>query len=77
MRTYRIAEWMSSPPIVIPATTTLADAQHLMERRQVRRLPVTQDGRLMGIVTWGDLRAGIGSRRIGGLAAGCESDQQE
>lgn len=57
MRTYRIAEWMSSPPIVIPATTTLADAQHLMERRQVRRLPVTQDGRLMGIVTWGDLRA--------------------
>jgi CBS domain-containing protein len=57
MRTYRIAEWMSSPPVVIPPTTTLAAAQHLMERRQVRRLPVMQDGQLMGIVTWGDLRA--------------------
>jgi CBS domain-containing protein len=57
MRTYRIAEWMSSPPIVIPTTTTLAAAQHVMEQRHVRRLPVMQDGRLMGIVTWGDLRA--------------------
>jgi hypothetical protein len=28
-----------------------------MERRKVRRLPVVQDGHLIGIVTWGDLRA--------------------
>ena len=57
MRTTRIAEWMSSPPIVVTTATTLADAQHVMERRHVRRLPVMQYGRLMGIVTWGDLRA--------------------
>lgn len=57
MRSYRIADWMSSPPIVIPPTTTLAAAQHLMERRHVRRLPVVQDRRLIGILTWGDLRA--------------------
>jgi CBS domain-containing protein len=57
MRTDRIAEWMSSPPIVIPATTTLAAAQHVMEQRHVRRLPVVQGKRLIGIVTWGDLRA--------------------
>src|SRR5690349_3962055 len=57
MRTYRITEWMSSPPIVIPPTTTLAAAQHLMEQRHLRRLPVVQGTRLVGIVTWGDLRA--------------------
>jgi predicted transcriptional regulator len=28
-----------------------------MERRHVRRLPVVTNGRLVGIVTWGDLRA--------------------
>jgi CBS domain-containing protein len=57
MRTYRIAEWMSSPPIVVTTATTLADVQRVMERRHVRRLPVMHDGRLVGIVTWGDLRA--------------------
>ncbi len=57
MHMYRIAEWMSSPPIVIVTTTTLADAQRMMEQLHVRRLPVVQAGRLVGIVTWGDLRA--------------------
>jgi CBS domain-containing protein len=57
MRTYRIAEWMSSPPIVVSTATTLADAQRVMEQCHVRRLPVMQDGQLTGIVTWGDLRA--------------------
>jgi CBS domain-containing protein len=57
MRTYYIADWMSTPPILVRPTTTLADAQRIMEHRHVRRLPVVQDGRLVGIVTWGDLRA--------------------
>src|SRR5215216_4814762 len=57
MHTYRIADWMSSPPIVVVATVTLADAQHMMEQLHVRRLPVVRSGQLIGIVTWGDLRA--------------------
>ena len=57
MRSDRIAEWMSTPPIVVPPTTTLADAQHLMEERHVRRLPVVRNEQLVGIVSWGDLRA--------------------
>src|SRR6266487_542918 len=57
MRTYRVADWMSTPPILARSTTTLADAQRIMEHRKVRRLPVVQDGRLVGILTWGDLRA--------------------
>jgi len=57
MRTYYVADWMSTPPILARPTTTLADAQRMMEHRHVRRLPVVQDRRLVGIVTWGDLRA--------------------
>ncbi len=57
MRAYRVADWMSTPPILARPTTTLEDAQRIMEHRKVRRLPVVEDGRLMGIFTWGDLRA--------------------
>jgi CBS domain-containing protein len=57
MHTYRVADWMSTPPIVVAPTVTLAEAQRLMEQRRARRLPVVDDGRLVGIVTLGDLRA--------------------
>jgi CBS domain-containing protein len=57
MRTYYIADWMSRPPLLARPTTTLADARRMMEHCHVRRLAVVQDGRLVGIVTWGDLRA--------------------
>jgi CBS domain-containing protein len=61
MRTYRVANWMSTPPILVRPTTTLADAQRIMEHRKVRRLPVVQDGHLIGVVSWGDLRAALPS----------------
>ena len=51
MHTYRVADWMSTPPIVVAPTVTLAEAQRLMEQRRVRRLPVVESGRLLGIVT--------------------------
>jgi CBS domain-containing protein len=57
MQTYTVARWMSTPPVVASPTMTLAAAQHLMERRHVRRLPVVEGGRLVGIITWGDVRA--------------------
>jgi CBS domain-containing protein len=57
MHTYRVADWMSTPPIIVAPTLTLAEAQRLMQQRHVRRLPVVKDGRLLGIVTSGDLRA--------------------
>jgi CBS domain-containing protein len=57
MRTEHVADWMSTPPIVVTLSTSLAAAQRIMEQRHVRRLPVVQDGRLVGIITWGDVRA--------------------
>jgi len=57
MRTSSVADWMSTPPIVAPLSTSLAEAHHIMEHRKVRRLPVVEHNRLVGIITWGDLRA--------------------
>jgi CBS domain-containing protein len=48
---------MSTPPILVEPTTTLAAAERIMQHRQVRRLPVIEREQLIGIVTWGDLRA--------------------
>lgn len=57
MHTYRVADWMSTPALTIPPSTTLAEAERIMEERGVRRLPVVKHGRLVGIFSRGDLRA--------------------
>src|SRR5437868_6466027 len=51
-----VENWMSSPVQVIGPTTSVADAYNTMMHRGIRRLPVVEDGRLVGIVTLGDLR---------------------
>lgn len=48
-------EAMTSPAIAIEPSTSLRDAARLMTERRVNRLPVIQDGRLIGIVTRSDV----------------------
>jgi CBS domain-containing protein len=57
MRQQHVAEWMSSPPVVVAPSMSLEAAQRLMQQQHVRRLPVVANGHLLGIITWGDLRA--------------------
>jgi len=47
---------MSAPPITIDADATLPQACELLRKYQIRRLPVVENGKLVGIVTRGDLR---------------------
>lgn len=56
MERFQVSDWMSKPVISIEPHTTLPDAQSLMRAKMVRRLPIIADGRLLGIVTYGDLR---------------------
>lgn len=49
------AEAMTSPAITIESWRTAADAAALLLDRDVERLPVTKDGKLVGIVTRADL----------------------
>lgn len=47
---------MSAPPVVVSRGTSIAAAARLLDRKHVKRLPVVDDaGRLVGIVTRGDL----------------------
>jgi predicted transcriptional regulator len=46
---------MTAPPITIEASSSLHRAAALMIERRVNRLPVLQDGHLVGIVTRADI----------------------
>jgi CBS domain-containing protein len=46
---------MSAPPIFIHPTASLRAAARSMEQHRINRLPVVDDGRLVGIVTRADI----------------------
>jgi len=46
---------MTSPPITIAPDASLSAAAELMVHRRVNRLPVVEDGKLVGIVTRADI----------------------
>ena len=56
MKTQLVSDWMTSDPITVTPETTLPDAHRLMKEHHIRRLPVVDEGKLVGIVTWGDIR---------------------
>jgi CBS domain-containing protein len=47
---------MTSNPITITPQTTLPEVSRLMREYKIRRLPVINKGKLVGIVTLGDVR---------------------
>ena len=56
MTNYQVLDWMTPNPVTITPKTTLPEAHRLMKERKIRRLPVLEDGRLVGVVTLGDIR---------------------
>ena len=51
-----VREWMTSNPITISLQTTLPETYRLMRAHNIRRLPVMDKDKLVGIVTRGDIR---------------------
>lgn len=51
----KIRDLMTSPVHVVGPDAPAWEAIGLMRRQRIRRLPVVEDGRLVGIVTWTDL----------------------
>jgi CBS domain-containing protein len=47
----RVRQWMTESVITIEPETTVDDAAKMMFERNFRHLPVTKDGRLLGIVS--------------------------
>ncbi|MBB4237983.1 CBS domain-containing protein [Rhizobium esperanzae] len=51
----RVEEVMTSPVSAIAPTAAISDAVRLMERQDIKRLPVVADGRLIGILARSDV----------------------
>jgi CBS domain-containing protein len=51
-----VKDWMTRQVVTISSETSLPEAHRLMVAKKIRRLPVTKMGRLVGIVTRGDVR---------------------
>lgn len=62
--TSSIGDFMSPSPITIEPETNVEDAADIMADVQIRRLPVIQDGRLVGIVSLGDLAVDVGEAEM-------------
>jgi acetoin utilization protein AcuB len=56
MTTQTVSVWMTPNPVTVTPETTLPEAHRLMKERRIRRLPVMDGDKLVGIVTWGDIR---------------------
>jgi CBS domain-containing protein len=57
----KVAQVMTPEPKTVTPETPLAEVVRLMERHRVKRLPVVQDGKLVGIVSRADLLHALGS----------------
>ena len=66
-----VRDIMSPAPSVITPETPISDAARLMAQRQVRRLPVVEQGHVVGVLSLGDLAR---SRRTDTEAAEALSD---
>ena len=62
MQKSQIRDWMTADPITAAPTMTLPEALQVMARHNIRRLPVVEKGKLVGMVTRGDLRGAQPSR---------------
>lgn len=56
----RASEVMTAPPICVATDTTLDEIAGLMREHQINRVAVLDSGRLVGVVTRGDVLAEIG-----------------
>ncbi len=56
MKAGLVRDWMTTNPIAIEPKTTLPEAHKLMTEHHIRRLPVVDEGKVVGILTLGDVR---------------------
>jgi CBS domain-containing protein len=50
-----IAHWMTAKPMTVERSSSLGEARDLMDQSHIRHLPVTDGGRLVGMLSMRDL----------------------
>src|SRR2546422_1078851 len=83
-----VRDIMTSPVVVVHPHEEVAEAAKLMSQRKIRRLPVVQEGKLVGMITENDIirvwpqlievtreyaRAGLESQFAKGIEGHCEA----
>jgi acetoin utilization protein AcuB len=53
---HQVKEWMSREVVTVASSASLREAYKLMSETNVRRLPVVDEGEIVGIVSLGDMR---------------------
>src|SRR5512134_2318027 len=56
MKQELVQDWMTREVITIAPETSLKEAHDIMKNKSIRRLPVVLHGKVLGIVTLGDIR---------------------
>jgi len=56
MKQELVGDWMTREVITITPETSLKEAHDIMNEKGIRRLPVVSHGKILGIVTLGDIR---------------------
>jgi acetoin utilization protein AcuB len=56
MKQELVQDWMTRQVITIAPETSLKEAHDIMRKKNIRRLPVATHGKVLGIVTLGDIR---------------------
>ena len=47
----KVEQWMTKNPFTIEQDASMIEAIHMMKEKNIRRLPVVDDGRFVGLVT--------------------------
>jgi CBS domain-containing protein len=50
-----VSTWMTKEVIAVSSNTTINECMQLMSREHIRHLPVVDDGRLVGLISIGDV----------------------
>jgi CBS domain-containing protein len=73
----RVGDIATRSPITVTPDTKLSEARELMEKHQIRRLPVMKSDRLVGILSLGDVAWADASRReVGEALRGISESEQ-
>jgi CBS domain-containing protein len=63
--TTKVSQVMTKNPFCISPTMTVGDAMELVTRRRFRHLPIVKDGKVLGVISSGDLTHWLVKDRVG------------
>ena len=64
-RSTKVSEVMTKDPYCIPPTRTVGEAMQLVTKRRFRHLPIVEDGKVLAVVSSGDLTHWLVKDQIG------------